>query len=251
MKAVKIILLAVVMVMAACSKRDYVNDVVNVTIGYRIIDSFPMTKAVSDADISNYLLEVMPTNLEFTLTDSKGNVYKVTQGEETALKCGTYTIKASTKPDNNAAILGSSAWFSTTPWIRVNTSIVIEPDKNTYVVDAEYNCFAIVVDLSEVSEATYLCSHSESGTIPFQRKTNYAICFVVGSYGGYTLSITIVPISADRENTTVVFSETYGTDVVVSQKGYYYILHPNIKNASGLNVSYTWGNLTRVEIGGE
>lgn len=141
-------LLATILALASCNKETSVPTPVNtVTIGIKQVQSGSMTKA-SDAEVKSVLDNTtMSRTMALKLTSKEnGNIYTVTVNEPIDLPIGTYTVFGEyTAPkiaDAYSAILYSE------PPFHVEQELVITEDDTNYLVDAIYDCIALVFDMT-------------------------------------------------------------------------------------------------------
>ena len=227
-KSVNLIVALAVVAMASCSKSDELNELsktANVTIGIQMVQSGQMTKATNQ-EVITFLENYVPTSVELKLK-SGTDTYTAQLGQPTVLPVGTYTVTGKYKPTSQAAVIGSSVYLSTVPSISISDELNITASQSSYVVDATYSCFAIVVELSEIASATFKSSHGEAGTIQFAQNNGLGVIFVTGNMETHSMSVTINPISTDNEATTFTFKSSYASDAIFAENGKYYLLHPN------------------------
>ena len=221
-----------------------------VTLTYSMVTEVPMTKSVNQSTIATWITNNLPTNISFKLTDSKGTTFRVANGTEVELPCGSYTVTAKYTPVSEANVVGSNVFFSTLePTIVVNTTLDVTYDRANYTVPASFGCFGIVYDLDEVSAATFVSSHGESGTLPTTTVGESAFVFMNGDLESAIVDVTLTPRQAGFKQTTYTFKSSYDLHCVTASFGNYYIIHPYaINSVDNGSLSYSVDSFTAVNV---
>lgn len=133
----KVILFAAI-ILAACTKLE---DDKTIKFELSIFSGAFPTKSFSDEIATHY-----PNEVEITLTDTETNAqYVVITGEAVSIPFGTYSVNGSYAPDAIQKNYGSTKYLSYEPSILVSDTIEVVSGKDSYVVNASYNSFAIGV----------------------------------------------------------------------------------------------------------
>ena len=248
-----IFLFALVLGVVSCRNKIEIKEIkpetATVCIGYKMVSEIPMTKAVNQEQINQWIIDNLPTNVTFKLTDAQGNRTNVTCGTPTEIPLGTYTVTARYTPVSDGSVVGSDVFFSKTePIIIVNTSLEVTYDKANYVVPATFGSFGIVYDLNEVASATYVSSHGESGSMPTTSVGQTAFVFVNGLLDTQYLEVTLNPRSGYKL-AKHTFKSAYDPDCVTASFGNYYIIHPyEITSVEGGSLTYSTNGFVGVEV---
>ena len=229
------------------------SDLAKVTFGFQLVSEVPMTKAVNNTSIAQWIESQLPEKLSLKLIDANGVRYTVETGASVELPTGIYTVTGKNVPSASASVIGSDVFMSVTrPTITVNTTIEVTFTQTTYIVPATYGAFGIVIDKEETASASYTSSHGEQGNIEFAEVGTAGIVFVNGNLGTFTLDVTLNPVSSSDEITTHRFQTNYSATTISPTFGNYYIIHPKgISSVDGGTFSYSIGNFRAVDIENE
>jgi hypothetical protein len=236
---------------ASCTKSNKHSLTQQVVFEFRMVEEQPMTRAVDNDAIADWIETALPEKLSLRLTDANGVRYNIETGTSVELPIGIYTVTGKNAPTASANIASNDVFFSTSrPTIAVNTSIEITYTQKNYVIPATYGAFGIVVDYTETANATYESSHGETGNIEFAQVGTSGIAFVNGTLGTFTLNVTLTPANAnDYEQTTYTFQTAYNANSVSPTNGNYYIIHPKGKSSvDGGSFTYSIAGFRAVDV---
>ena len=240
------------MLLSSCSKVrvQEIPQKQKVTFGYRLYNEVAMTKAVSNDSIIDWIAEQLPTTISLRLTDANGTRYNITTGSEVELPTGIYTVTGKSAPSASAYIVGSDVFFSSArPTITINTSVEITYTQKSYIIQATYGGFGIVIDKKETASATFASSHGETGNIEFSQIGTAGITFVNGNLSTYSLNVTVNPVKTGDAQTTYTFKSEYSQTSITPTNGFYYILHPKgINSVDGGTFSYAIADFRAVDV---
>lgn len=187
------------------------------------------TKAVNAEDVLNAINATLPEQLNIYLTSqTTSKVFSGKTGEGIVLPSDTYNvIGAYNGQPVSSVVFGSSAYLASNPKIDINQQIVVTDEETQYTLKGTYQCFALVVDASEVERAE-ISTASGVEEINFISSGGIKIVFAQGDFSSHYLSITIYPKDTSYETTTFNFSTKSGTNLFAYEWGKYYVLHPTI-----------------------
>lgn len=249
----RLIFVALVLTLAACNKSAKLDtpQTQQVVLDFKVVQEQPMTKAVNNDVIQDWIEAALPEKLSLRLTDANGTRYNIETGTSVELPIGIYSVTGKSTPTASASVVGSDVFFSVSrPTIVVNTSVEITYTQKNYVIPATYGAFGIVVDYEETASASYQSSHGETGNIEFAQAGTSGIVFVNGSLGTYTLDVTLTPVnSTDNAQTTYTFQTAYSATSVSPTFGNYYIIHPKgISSVDGGTFGYSIAGFRPVDV---
>ena len=247
----KILLWACALLMlVSCDKENkQVETKQKVVFTYQIATEVPMTKAVNNDGIMEWIAAQLPENISIRLTDANGTRYNITTGSEVELPVGIYTVTGKDTPTASAYIAGATLFFASRPALSVNTTIEITYTQKQYVIPATYAAFGIVVDNEETASATFVSSHGETGNVPFTTVDNACIVFVNGNLETFILTVTLTPIASGDAETSYTFKTAYSQTSISPTFGNYYIIHPKgISSVDGGTFSYAIGDFRAVDV---
>lgn len=248
----KIVFVLAACFLAACSKDVQVSDaqVQKVTFSYRIATEVPMTKAVNNDAVIDWIAAQLPEVINIRLTDANGTRYNIQTGSEVQLPVGIYSVTGKYTPSASANVVGSDVYFSTScPALVVNTSIEVTYTQKQYVIPATFGAFGIVIDTDETASATFQSSHGETGNVDFANVSGAGIVFVNGNLDTHIIYVTLNPANSSDEATTFTFKTAYSQTSISPTFGNYYILHPKSQSSvDGGTFSYAIGDFRAVDV---
>lgn len=199
------------------------------TFGYEIVEEGSMTRGTAMNAVKYVCNSTKPSALTLSFSNSK-NTYEIVTGESYDVKTGAYVVTGEYDPNTSEALsfLNGSVKSDVEPFIKVDTSINITADKDTYTIPATYDCFGIVTLESEVGGMYF---YEEGGSynrgVNTASRDNYAITFVKADLLDKVLEIKILNRLSKHKDTSFLFSDKSGRDDCIKpQKGKYYLLHP-------------------------
>lgn len=228
--------------LASCSKMETPTEYATVTFGYQMVESNSMvaTKAFTNKDIVDVITSALPTTMTMTLKDNDTKLtYTMKIGEPITLPLGTYSVSYEHPAYSRT---------TTTPTFNIKDNCIeITKSTTSYTLNAEYTCFAVVVDLTEISTLYYGTSSGNKPNII--KKGEMGVIFVPSivresstlSYSYTSISFTLVAdAESSFETTTIYFNSTYEKGKVLYEYGKYYIIHPNTvdKASTSFGVSF-------------
>lgn len=249
------ILFAMVLCLASCIKPKSENSVEDhskqtVVFDFRLVEEVPMTKAVDNNAINEWIENALPSKISLKLIDANGTRYNIETGTSVELPVGIYTVTGKNTPTASASVVGTDVFMSMSrPTLIVSTTIEVTYTQTSYLVPATYGAFGIVVDLEETATASFSSSHGEQGNIEFATIGTSGIVFINGNLDSHILNVTLNPISSADEVTTYVFKTAYSSTTISPTFGNYYILHPKgISSVDGGTFGYSISPFRAVDI---
>ena len=245
-------LFALMLGLASCDKDREVTEPqsVKVCFGYHMVSEVPMTKAVVNNEINDWIEAQLPQTISLRLTDANGTRYNIQTNNEVEIPVGIYTVTGKSVPSSTASLAGTDLFLSNTaPTITVNTTVEITYSQKTYVIPATYGAFGIVVDYDETSSVSFQSSHGETGNVTFATIGTAGIAFINGNLSGYSIMFSLTPVSTANEVTKYTFQATYSESSISPANGNYYILHPrSVSSVDGGTFVYSIGGFRAVDV---
>ena len=251
MKKLLIFVLSLLTFVSCCKKDKKFEDLTQkVIFSYKAVAEKPMTRAINNNAIIDWIGEQLPTSISLRLTDSNGNKYTVETGSEIELPLGVYTVTGKSIAPSTQNVVGSDVSFSSIqPSLNINTILEVVYSQTQYTIPANFTGFGIVIDYEETASATYQSSHGESGTIQFATIGTAGIVFVNGNLDTHSLDVTLNPVNNSDKQTTYTFKNEYLSTTISPTFGNYYIIHPKaITGIEGGLFSYTVDRFQAIDI---
>lgn len=246
-----IFLFALMLGLASCNNDKELAEpqMVKVNFGYKMVTEVPMTKAVNNNEINDWIEAQLPQTISLRLTDANGTRYNIQTDSEVEIPVGIYTVTGKISPQSTAALAGSDLYLSNTaPILMVNTTVEITYSQKTYVIPATYGSFGIVVDYDETASVSFQSSHGETGNVTFATIGTSGIAFINGNLSGFSIAFALTPVSSANEVTTYTFQATYSESSISPANGNYYILHPkSMSSMDGGVFTYSIGSFRAVD----
>ena len=244
-KLFKISLLFGLLLFVSCSKKIEIKETQyqEVSISINGVQTGRFTKA-SSSSILNVIEEMFPTSgvtFKLTSTTNSSRVYNIALGESLSIPLDTYTVTARYKP----YVVGNTfknGEITQSPRFSVESTITVTSSQSNYVVDAIYQCWALVIDYTVCSKYRHLgYSYSEEDFTYFATSGNLGIAFINGEWTDSPYTITAVPKSTEfHEPKTYSFVSNRNYDGIYVENGKWYCLNPeSVATTSGdLSINY-------------
>ena len=196
MKKTSFILLAAFVLFAAgCAKEEFPVDEQEISVSVKGIESGVMTK-VSGSSVVSLIESLFPTSgVTFTLssTSNPERKYTVDLGSSITVPVDTYNVTAYYRPTSVGNTV-KNGYIYKTPRFYVETVISINKGQKNYVVDAVYECWALVIDYTVCSKYEHLgYSYSMEDFTYFHDSGDLGIAFIYGSWTTQAYTIKACP----------------------------------------------------------
>lgn len=230
--AAKRILWLAALILAACTELPP-----TATVSFNIggVRSGTLTKAGDGIEAA--LAATAPTQTpELTIQSTSVALRKYTArpGESITLPVGEYRVTATYTPSVAGDAAGCNIFRQ--PSYKVDDTITVTEDEDSYTVDASYTCFALVIDYGECSK--YRHYHAAYGWRDFSYFTGsgYGVAYIdfAANWSANPYRITAVPTDAVNHEETAYSLVHSGTDGVLVEAGKWYMFSPDeVTTASG------------------
>lgn len=190
----KKISLLILLLLVGCEV-EQIFDTQEVEVSIRGIESGEFTK-VSGASVVSLIESLLPTSgVTFTLTSTSvpGRTYSVELGSSITIPIDTYNVTAYYRP----ASIGNTVkngYIYNQPRFYVETTISINKGQTNYIVDATYECWALVIDYTTCSKYEHLgYSYTMENFSYFYNSGDLGIAFIYGSWTNQAYTIKAYP----------------------------------------------------------
>lgn len=180
------------------------------------------TKSAGDA--VNALAPTGAATLRLQGVDVATRVYDVAAGESVRVPLGVYRVSGAYVPTEVGRACYSSLYYE--PSYVVSGDIVVQSGVGEYSVGAEYDCFAVVVDYSDVASV----QHSNNGSdftvfTTLKREGDYGVVFMQSQSASLAWHLRVYPQDeAGREMRQYVLARSGGSGRVAVEDGKWYLL---------------------------
>lgn len=234
-----LVIMASLMIFSCNKVNTDTEKLVNVVFNYRLVESNSMyaTKAMANEAILLDIQSCLPEYISLVIqgTNQTTGTYTVKSGEETQIPVGTYRVSGAFYSGQVGDLINTNCYFTSQPYISINTNITIVEGTTNYSVPATFNSFAFVIDYDEVKTAQYRDISYLLKNVPFQRFDNIGLVFCQGSYKDIPLQMVITPLDETKYRETDFGFSTNSTTqrYTYVEPGKFYKLHPWAVEASG------------------
>lgn len=217
---------------ASCEREAVYQDAI---FGYRLVEEYSMTKAISHASVKSTIAAAIPTTIKpaFYFNNDETQGQNITMGQSVTMKVGTYGVRWNNTPNNIVNVVNGNTNFAKSPLLDIDTEITIAPGTTEYTIPVTFKSFAIVADATEISKAQYYTvSGSYSDIDFFVTSGDNLIIFINGEFTSDGVArIRLIPADSYRKETTFFLSnqvESVGKNPTIHvDYGKYYVLHPD------------------------
>ena len=185
-----------------------------------------MTKSTRQDTLQEFIGTLIPKTMDLSIKSNKtGKTYETGLNEGITIPVGEYKVNGVSMDRSGTMLFGNRVSISQIPSIVTNTDVKILKGVDKYKLDANLNCFGIVVDLREIERVEMTADRIYNQQLSFNQSENYGIVFVNGELGNQ-ITFTIYPKDLDNYTSKELkMSGSRGNGVFVEQ-GKYYIIHP-------------------------
>ena len=241
----KLIIITLTLLTAiSCVQREYEPSFIRVKFGYSDYEEGKITRVTVDntKEIKDMISKTIPSEFPLDLCyERTGMHFDTGIGEEISIPVGKYTIKGQNMVDR-AIMLGDDSGISSTPTMNVLESMDINSSKSEYSLMAHFKCFAIVVSFKEVDRVCV-----EGKDIPFMRDGDYGIVYVDNMKSNFKIDVYPKDLTFNVAK-SFTFSSKNINGLVFCQNGYYYLVHPNAVETSGLSFRLDYDEMNGVDV---
>ena len=163
----------------SCDKSEVytpVNQNQKVTIGYRLIESNSMTRAIAGEEVIYDIQQTLPTQVDLILKNGTEQ-FVVRTNQEASISVGAYTYSGVAYAGQLGDQINNGAYLTASPYITFAGNLEIVKGTSQYYVNGTYKSFAIIVDYDEILTAEYKTYSGEWKPIPFTRFDNVGVIF--------------------------------------------------------------------------
>jgi len=142
-----LVLAAVLLVAAGCGVVE--EREVDVVLRVGSVRSGELGVKASDGEIGAAVAAVVPSGsagLTLQSTDVSSRRYYVSSGQEVRVAVGRYRVSGSYEKEQKVGTLGQNAVVDEPIYVVPDQEIVVEEGVGEYVVDAQWACWALVLD---------------------------------------------------------------------------------------------------------
>ena len=244
-KLFKVSMLFGLLLFVSCSKKIEIQEIPyqEVSISINGVQSGKLTRASASSvlDVIEGLFPSTGITFKLTSTTNSSRVYNIDLGESLSIPLDTYEVTARYRP----YVIGNTfknGDITQSPRFSVQSTITITSAQSNYVVDAIYECWALVIDYTTCSKYRHLgYSYSEEDFTYFATSGNLGVAFIHGEWTDSPYTITAVPKSIELyEPKTYSFVTNRNYNGIYVENGKWYCLSAaNVETTSGeLSVNY-------------
>lgn len=219
-----LIALGAVVAPVSCTKQDAnpSPEYVTITLSLDAGDSgrFP-TKGISEE-----IAATLPEQMTITLTNkASGEAFECTTGMACRIPVGTYTAFGRTAPEVRQEIYGTTHYTSAAPLVVVEQDLDVTEGKTSYSVTAEYRCFALVANRSDVA-GWQVKSNGEWTALEKSTTSEIWWTFVVGDYDAEHPLRTMVILPDNSGLDYTFYTSNLQEGGLLAEWGKWYLLRP-------------------------
>lgn len=254
MKKISIILAALLMIISSgCTKTEYFPvEYQEITVHVKGIESGSFTKA-SGSDIMNLIESLFPTSgVTFSLssTSNPDRKYTVGLGESIEVPIDTYNVTAYYRPTSVGNTV-KNGYIYKAPRFYVETVISINKGQTKYIVDAIYECWALVIDYTACSKYEHMgYNYSMEDFTYFYTSGDLGIAFIYGLWTTQAYTIKAYPKedSGQEPKTYNLVTDKNYTGIFIEYGKWYMFSGSSVDSGSGsIGLNYpgwTEGNIS-------
>lgn len=243
MKKISLLTLTLLL-FAGCETELYTSiEYQEVSVSIKGVESGEMTK-VGNSEVITLIESLFPsTGVAFTLssTTNPDRKYTVNIGESATIPIDTYNVTAYYRPASVGNTI-KNGYIYKQPRFYVETIISVNKEQTNYVVDAVYECWALVIDYTTCSKYEHLgYSYSMEDFTYFYTSGNLGIAFIYGSWTNQPYTIKACPKEGsgyEARSYSLVTDKNY-TGIFIEYGKWYSFSTSSVDDTSGnINVNY-------------